>query len=98
MGERYSLLAILPEQGARITMITVADIVKRVAPTEEEKKRWGINETGNGGLRWEPKMKDVTVDLEFSKPELMIIKKALNDKDAKEQLTLSELPLCEKFM
>lgn len=100
MGERFRLMAILPEQGNMLTLKTIRVLREKLVPTAEEVVTYNVRqEPGPENipqLTWDNP--DLTQDLEFDDSELELIRATLTSLDKQEQLELRDISLWDKLV
>ena len=95
VGERIRLLGILPEKGNLLTLKIVRELRDDLSFSEKEHKDFKIV-AKEDRITWDDKAKEKEV--RFGEQANKIIVDKLKDMDEKEELTLPDLNLWEKFM
>jgi hypothetical protein len=95
VGDRIRLLGILPEKGNLLTLKIVSKLREDLSFSEDEHKEMRILVQGDR-IQWadEAKAKKITIGEQAEK----IIVDTLKDLDSKEQLTMADIPLWDKFI
>lgn len=77
--DRLYFPAILPETGSFLEFNMKREILKRVSITEEERKKFNLQENKDEkSITWDPELdRENPVEVEFSKEELAYIKKGI---------------------
>lgn len=99
MGERFSLLAILPKEGDFLTLKTLRELKEMLPPSEEEFEKLEFKKEKDtpGAVRWKPE-NDLPVELDFSNSMLEIIRNILEALDKNKALKETHFSLYEKFV
>lgn len=95
VSDRIRLLAILPEKGNLLTLKIVRELRDDLSFSEKEHKSMGIKITSDR-ITWHDKAKPKDVKIGDLGKEL--IEKALRELNEKDELTLPDLALWEKFV
>jgi hypothetical protein len=95
VGERIRLLAILPEKGNLLTLKIVRTLRDDLSFSEKEHKDMKLNITADR-ITWDDKAKKKDVKIGDQAKEMIV--KSLKELDAKEELTLPDIALWEKFV
>jgi len=82
---------LLPKEGDIVTLSIARDILEKVKLSQDEIKRSGLEVNEASRLRWKKDFKKV---IEFSKAELELLKKQINDLDTRKKITPELLDLC----
>jgi hypothetical protein len=101
LGERFSILTIMPAQGNYATLRLVNDMRMILAPSEKELTEQEIKEehnaeTGSTSLRW--KDEKYKADIDLTPKMLGMIVKRLEELDVQAKLEANTLELFEKFV
>ena len=97
--ERIVLSTILPSKGNYLTLQLVRTLTEKLNLTQEEIEQAEVKDLPNGVIRCNQKKGDaIEKDIEVSEPELTVIKKELNDRDNKKELTVHQMSVYEKFV
>lgn len=93
IGDRISLLGILPKEGDIITLVLAKDIRLKTELSQNELKKCGIkrNEKG-GGLTWKIQKIDKTII--FTNAEITLLKSQIEKLDKSKKITSELLDLC----
>ena len=101
LGERYVILGVLPTQSDFLTMKKVRELLDKLTPTDEERKKFDIkivpSPQGNQ-IRWNDKGNTEKVDIsigEICEKEIVSKLKQLNEK---KELTGEQVSVYEKFI
>jgi hypothetical protein len=94
--ERLLLPSLLPQQSDKMTMIISEDIRKKVAFTDKELKKYGIEATQNG-WKWNDKFDNETVPFEFTEAETAVLKGQSKRFDQEKRITRDLLSLVRKI-
>jgi hypothetical protein len=98
MSDRFALLGLLPQQAAYGTLKLVTGIQDQLMPEAGEfEKLPGYTVHDNGNTSWDAK-KEKGRRFSFSGFALKLIVEKLTALDKEEKLTLSHVPLWQKFV
>ena len=98
MGDRFALLGLLPQQASYGTLKLVRGIQDDLMPEEGEFEGLpGYEAHANGNTTWDSK-KEKGRKFSFSGFGLKLIVEKLTALDKEEKLTLSHVPLWQKFV
>lgn len=98
MAERFTLLGLLPQQATYGTLKLVEGLRDRLMPDEGEfEKLPGYQVHENGNTTWNAKA-EKPKRYSFGGFELKLVVEKLQGLDKEEKLTLSHLPLWERFI
>jgi hypothetical protein len=94
--ERVVLLNMLPQRGNLVTCRAAGNTGKILVLTKEETEKYEV-QTENGQTHWNEAGKE---EKEFELPpsSVKMIRDRLNELDAKEELPINCVSLCEKFL
>ncbi len=95
VGERIRLLGILPEKGNLLTLKIVSALRDDLSFSEKDHKDFKIV-VKMDRITWADKAKKKDVKIGDQAKEIIV--KSLKELDAKEELTLPDVPLWEKFI
>jgi len=95
VSERIRLLGILPEKGNLLTLKIISDLRKDLSFSEKEHKDMELTVTQDR-ITWADNSKKKEV--KFGDQAKEIIVKTLKEMDEKEELTLPDIDLWEKFV
>jgi hypothetical protein len=95
VSERIRLLGILPEKGNLLTLKIVSTLRDDLSFSEKEHKALNFKTEGNF-TRWSDNVKPKDVKLGDQAKEIVV--KALKELDEKEELTLPDVGLWERFI
>jgi hypothetical protein len=95
VSERIRLLGILPEKGNLLTLKIVSTLRDELSFSEKEHKALKFKTEGNMTM-WSDKVKQKLIDVGDQAKEIVV--KALKDLDEKEELTLPDVNLWERFI
>jgi hypothetical protein len=95
VGNRFRLLAILPESGNIVTLKIVAELRKALALSEEEIKKFGVTFSGDR-ITWKDQ-KD-TADIAIGPVAKGVITDNLERLNNEEKLKIEDVELWELFM
>ena len=102
IAERITLLDLLPRQGNIVTLRLVTDLQRKIALTEEEIKRFGIqqsrSESGGVLVTWAPEFDELRVDISMSDHEKGIVTREITQLESVGQLTINALSLYNYFV
>lgn len=93
--ERLALLSVLPKEGNFATLKIVRKLREDLSFSEEEIKRFGIEDLPDGRMTWK---KEEEKEIQFGEKAIDIITKALKKLNETEQLTQDHLSVYEKFV
>jgi hypothetical protein len=95
IGSRIRLLGILPEKGNLLTLKIVRTLRDDLSFSEKEHKDFGIKVTENQ-ITWsdKAKLKEVKIGDEAKK----VVEESLKERNEKDELTIPDLALWEKFI
>lgn len=96
LKERVLLPGILPTSGRKIEMILANDLLKRAEFTPQEVAEFGLKDLGNGRIVWDPR-KEKDLELDLTKEQVELLKKASETLDNEGRVTRDTLPLLEKI-
>ncbi len=91
--DRILVQGLLPKQSDIITQVLVADIIKKVAFSQQENKSCDIKNVG-GQISWQ---KQKTITVHFTTAEIVILKAQIQEKDKQKSITQEMLPLVLKL-
>lgn len=97
MGERFTVLSVLPEQGNFATITIMRELRESLSPTEDEHKTYGIVVEGEQ-IRWSPKMGAIEKDIKIGNKAHSIVREALEKLDKEKKLEDRHYSLFEKFV
>lgn len=95
IAERIRLLGILPEKGNIVTLKIVGDLRSELSFSEEEIRDFGLNVT-NDRIIWNDGAEEKEVT--FGDQATLLVARALKELNEKEELTLADVGLFEKFV
>ncbi len=95
--DRLAVVSVLPVQGNFITLSVATEIRDKIKFGDAERQRLSLNVAPNGGMGWNPAA-DVTVEFVFTDTEKTLIKKALRDLVAANQLNADHLGAFKLFV
>jgi hypothetical protein len=95
VSERIRLLGILPEKGNLLTLKIVRTLHDDLSFSEKELKDWKIVTT-NDRITWGHNAKEKEVEIGDQAKEIIV--KTLKEMDEKEQLTIPDIRLWDKFV
>jgi hypothetical protein len=95
VGERIRLLTILPEKGNLLTLKIISKLRDDLSFSEKEHKDFNIV-ASTDRITWNDKARDK--DIEVGDQVRDLAKKTLQDLEGREELTLADLGLWEKFV
>jgi len=95
--ERYRIMQHLPQEGDRLTMHDVKDMLEALRPTPKETEQHGIVETANQ-VRWSPEGIDKTAEIDFTTPQVALVVNKLRQLESDKKLTVMDLDLYDKFV
>ena len=94
--DRILLLGILPKETNYVTLKILDDLRMNLSYTEDETKEWGIDvDRENNQVSWD---EDGEADIPIGEIATGIIVDQLRNLDKQEKLTLSLVPVYEKFI
>ena len=96
MGERFTVLSVLPEQGNFATVKIMRELREALSPTEDEHKTYGIVIEGEQ-IRWDVKMGAIEKEITIGNKAHSIIREALEKLDKDKELEDKHFSLFEKF-
>jgi len=97
LGERFSLLGILPREGNFATLKVVRKLRESLSLTEEEMKEYSVKQIGEQ-LSWDPAKAEETKEIDFNEFAEEMVKSKLKDLNEKNQLKAEHFTLYEKFV
>jgi len=108
LNERLLLLSILPEKGNLVTLRIVSEMRNDLALKEDEVKNWNVRVIGDGQVAWgwtdeehkaDPTLAatDMTAEINMEGERTAQVVTALKELDAKGELTVQHISLCDKF-
>jgi hypothetical protein len=95
VGERIRLLGILPEKGNLLTLKIVRELRDDLSFSEKDHKDMGLKVTQDR-ITWDDKAKKK--DVKFGDQAKELVEKVLRELNEKDELTLPDLDLWEKFI
>jgi hypothetical protein len=95
VGERFTLISILPQQGPIAVVRMVESLAKRLVLTVEEQGQCELTPTDEGGIKWN---KPVSAEIEFSPWEKDLVVRELKKLSEGEKLTVQMIPLWDLFV
>jgi hypothetical protein len=95
IGSRIRLLGILPEKGNLLTLKIVRTLRDDLSFSEKEHKDFGIK-VQSDRITWDDKAKSKNID--FGAEALKIVEDSLKELNEKDELTVPDLALWEKFI
>jgi len=95
--DRLSIIELLPIRGNKLSIITVYDLIQKLALTEAEKKYYGIVTHPNGYIEWNKDASDKTQSFSFSESELLIIQDVIEEHNKKNDLSTNLVPFLRKL-
>lgn len=93
--ERLTLVNLLPEKGNFLTMKTIEAMKDLLYPSEEEAKKFGLEQKGNN-ISWNEEGSKPT-EIKFTKAHKDLIVASLEKLDEKEELTMAQYQVFKKF-
>ena len=97
--DRMNIFDMLPKNSGRLEMIAVTEITDTLKLTAEEVVEFGLKDGANGGIVYninDPKL-NVDKDFELKKPHTDLLKKLVEEMDAKELWTPNNIKTCLKI-
>jgi hypothetical protein len=95
INERIRLLGILPEQGNLLTIKIVRTLREALSFSEEEHKEFNV-QIADDRITWNPDAPEK--EIEFGDMAKEIIEKRLRELNEKDELTVADIGLWEKFI
>ena len=95
VNERIRLLGILPEQGNLLTIKIVRALREELSFSEEEHKEFNVKITDDR-ITWDPSAKEK--EITFGDLAKEMIEKRLRELNEKDELTVADIALWEKFI
>lgn len=93
--ERLTLVNLLPEKGNFQTMKTIEAARSLLYPSEEEVKKFEVNQTGNN-ISWN-KEGAKSIEIKLTKVQKDMLQATLEKLDEKEELTFAHYAVFKKF-
>ena len=99
ISERYRIMAQLPQEGDRLTMHDVRDMIENLRPSDKERALFGIVEDA-GRISWDLEANDKTVEIDFTTPQVALVVNALQEletvkkESATSMVCRSQDPVC----
>jgi len=97
LGERFSLLAILPKEGNFATLKIVRQLRETLSLTEDEIKEYGVRMEGEQ-LLWTPEAAVIEKEFEFGEFAEELMKKTLKELDKNDKLTERDITIYGKIV
>ena len=97
LSERFEVLRLLPEQGNFATLKIVSDMRTNLAPSEDEHKKFCIQQQGDQIL-WDSAKGAEAVEIPIGEKATDIIVDALKKLDESGTMTARHMSLYEKFV
>lgn len=94
--ERINMRQILPKEGDFTQIIIVNDITEKVALTQKDIKYYGIR-TENDMIKWNPERANKTKKIDFTKPEIQLLKDRVEKLNSDKKITQENFSLCRKI-
>ena len=103
MGERFTFAGILPSVGGLFALKMAEDLRARVTIDRKDYKKFGITENrdSNGnqtGISWPEAVAETKYPFKFTKIEVELLQKSINDLSKNEALSANALPLVDKIL
>lgn len=96
LKERLIITNILPVEGNFTTLVIKSDLVKKIAITQDEIKKYNIK-SDNGLITWSVESEEET-DFMFTDLELGLIRECLKKLDTESKLNDETLIIYKKFI
>lgn len=93
--ERYTLIQVVPRQGSFDTMSIIESLSKKLYPSEEEIKKFGIEVKGDK-IAWNDKATE-EIEIELTEGEKDLILLQLNEKSEDKKLDFNQYLLYKKL-
>lgn len=93
LKDRFEILALLPQKGDLLTVGIVKLIAEKISVTPEETAQYDIKGIDKG-LSWNDEGRDAVFDIDFTAPELVILKKEIKTLDEKREIQIGLYDLC----
>jgi len=97
LKDRYEILALLPQKGDLLTLEIAKGISEKVIVRPEETEQYCIKSMGQG-LSWNVEGENAVFDINFTEPELAVLKKEIKIRDEKREIPIGLYNLVLKLI
>ena len=96
LKDRYEIVTLLPQKGDLLTIGIVKAISEKVAVTPEESAQYAVTSVGQC-ISWNDEGKNALFPIDFTAPELQILKGEIKTLNDKREIPVTMYELCMKI-